>query len=73
MTSTRTTITAITGAAKRDYDMKLAGGFSIYQLPSGSIDYFPLGNVPADIGAKIIVQYRWNNQRWSRWGNPLWR
>lgn len=71
MTSTRTTITAITGAAKRSAWNKQIGGFSVYQLSNGSIDYFPLGQ-PANIEgepdrqAKLISRYRWNHVRWSR-------
>jgi len=69
--TTRTTITAITGAAKRDSWNKAQGGFAIYQLSNGSVDYFPAGQ-PANIAgepdraAKLIAKYRWNSIRWSR-------
>lgn len=67
----RTSVTAITSAAKRDEWNKAAGGFAVYRLSNGSIDYFPSGQ-PANIAgepdraAKLIGKYRWNYARWSR-------
>lgn len=56
---------------KADEWSKLQGGFSVFRLSNGVIDYFPLGK-SAHIGgerdthAQILARFSWNHIRWSR-------
>ena len=56
---------------KADEWSKLHGGFSVYRLSSGSVDYFPYGKSATidgerDAAAKLLARFSWNHVRWSR-------
>ena len=60
-------------AAKRDSYARAVGGFAVYLMTDGTIDWFPVGQVPnrlgePDRGAVLLGRWRWNHQRWSRVG-----
>lgn len=65
---------AINSAIERGKDdawSKLYGGFSVFELSNGVIDYFPTQQSPniggeRDKKARVLARFRWNHERWSR-------
>lgn len=56
---------------KSDEWSKLRGGFTVFRMSNGTIDYFPYGqsaNVHGerDSGAEVLARFSWNHTRWSR-------
>jgi hypothetical protein len=67
----RTPLSRAVAEGKGDAWTKMHGGFAVYRLSSGEVDYFPVGQ-PANVagvpdrGAELLARYRWNCVRWSR-------
>lgn len=67
----RTPLTQTIKDAKADAWTKAQGGFAVYRLTNGVVDYFPTGQTPniagePDRAAALLARYRWNHVRWSR-------
>lgn len=67
----KATIKSIVEQAKNDGWSKQRGGFAVYRLSNGKIDYFHNGQTPNIAGepdrqAEFIGRWQWNYTRWSR-------
>jgi hypothetical protein len=67
----RTRLARVIRAGKADEWSKAQGGFAVYRLSNGDIDYFPTGQPPniageRDRAALRLARFSWNHVRWSR-------